>query len=304
MLKEIKHNMNPGEKRFREVFGPFLENHGYHLRYGAYTKVDCQHLLIKQVFIRTIGRQWQVCARLATFYHYISFRKAEFCGTYFTSMDSIEEDPNIRHWLHSLPDECRDNYAKWKNVPREEADAFLKESVASHIDYQFQLFRKKVFALLDSPKSLIEGCANIKAMMELIAEEQRDWFDEIDLARVYFFIKQKEAAIDAIDHYFTRWNIIFKRWLNPPPEYRGGRYKRMLMEHGEELLHSRDAEREVYFKLKNQIETDDSEENFNIVKTSILNNALNMKNNKLLTADDYEKIVLWLEDGIFNVQER
>ena len=281
--------MNPAEKRFREVFGPFLENQGYQLKYGTYVKIDCEHFLIKQVFIRTISRQWQVCARLASFYHYLNLRKAEVCSTYFISMDDIEEDKNTRGWLISLPGKCHDNYAKWNNVPKEEADVFLKESVIKHIDYQFQLFQNKVFDLLDSPRSLSEGCANIKALMELITTEPREWFDEIDLARIYFFDEQKEAALNAIDHYFARWDAIYNR-RREFYENNGGRYRRWFKEHGEEWFHWQDAERSLYFQLRKQIEADDGEENFNIVTRRIIENALNMLNCKLISKKDYERI--------------
>ena len=133
--------MNAGEIRFREVFGPFLESWGYKLKYGAYMKIEPEHLLIKQVFIRTIAHQWEVCARLATFYHDVSFKKAEWCGAHFVSLIDVEEDKAIRSWFIQQPGQCYDNYCEWKGVSKDIADAYLKDSVIKHIDCQFKLFR-------------------------------------------------------------------------------------------------------------------------------------------------------------------
>ena len=191
--------MNAGEKRFREVFGPYLENRGYKLKYGVYMKIEPEYLLIKQVFIRTIAHQWEICVRLATFCHYINFKKAELCSAHFFNMIDVEEDRAIRSWLIQQPGECYDNYCEWKGVPKDTADAYLMDSVIKHIERQFMLFREKVFALLDQPKSLYEACDSNKKLMELTSGETREWYDEISFARIYFFLGLKREALEAVD---------------------------------------------------------------------------------------------------------
>ncbi len=281
--------MNAGEIKFREVFGPFLESWGYKLKYGAYMKIEPEHLLIKQVFIRTIAHQWEVCARLATFYHDVSFKKAEWCGAHFVSLIDVEEDKAIRSWLIQQPGQCYDNYCEWKGVSKDIADAYLKDSVIKHIDCQFKLFRNKVFTLLEQPKSLYEACDSNKKLMELTAGETREWYDEISFARIYFYLGRNQEALEAVNHYFERWECIFKERLTPRPN--DARYNRYLEAHKEEIKHSRDAEREIYQRIREQIENNDDSENRILFKANVWQNAREALLCRLISPSDYDAII-------------
>ena len=269
--------MNLGEKRFREVFGPFLEEQGYHLKYGTYHKIEPDGLLIKQVFIRTIAFQWQICCRLATFCNAPYFKRAESGGD-FLSVYSFEQDKKRREWLICTPLHCRCNYDKDSGVTKEEADAILSEAVVNYMDCMFALFRERVFDLLDSPKTLYDACKSEMQCMSIF-----------DLAYVYCYLGKQQEALEALDHTCASLNNRKNKQLTPKEN--DARYNRLLEANKAEWAASWDCDIAILLKLKTEIEKDGGRQCTIRFKANVLENMEEMLSCRLLNRIDQERII-------------